>query len=239
VTEHLNSAVDLDLTFIGVDGYPHALKEYFHAGRPVVLNLVYFTCKMLCNIVLNAQVQAMRKLDWTPGDQYDVVTVSIDPTENYGLAREKRAAYLESYERPAPGWHFLADNEGHARQLARQVGFGYRFDAQSGQFAHPAVIFVLTPEGRVSRYLYGIQFKPLDLRLALTEAAQGRFGLSDRVLLYCFHYDPAARGYVPFARNFMRLGGVATMLVLGAFLFLVWRRERRGTAAKLAMGAVQ
>jgi protein SCO1/2 len=177
----------------------------------------------------------MRKLDWTPGEQYEVVTVSIDPTENYGLAREKKAAYLESFERPAPGWHFLADNEGHAKQLANEVGFGYRYDEATGQFAHAAAIFVLTPEGRVSRYLYGIQFKPLDLRLALTEASQGKFGLSERVLLYCFHYDPEARGYVPFARNFMRLGGVMTVLILGALLLLFWRRERRGAARTLAM----
>jgi protein SCO1/2 len=237
VSEHLNQPVDLNLTFIGEDGYPHALREYFHAGRPVLLNLVYYTCKMLCNIVLNAQVQAMRQLPYTPGDQYEIVTVSIDPAENFGLAREKKASYLASYDKPAPGWHFLTDNEGHVRQLARQVGFGYRYDPPSGQYAHPAVIFVLTPEGRVSRYLYGVQFKPLDLRLAFTEAARGHYGVSDRILLFCYHYDPAARAYVPFARNFMKLGGVLTLLVLGAFAWLLWRREQRRGAAP-ALGTV-
>lgn len=226
VTEHLNQQVDLDLTFIAEDGYPHALKEYFHSGRPVVLNLVYYTCKMLCNIVLNAQVQSLRKIDWTPGEQYEIVTVSIDPAENFQLAREKKASYLESYGRPAPGWHFLADNGGNARQLARQVGFGYKFDEGTAQYAHPAVVFILTPEGKMSRYLYGVQFKPLDVRLALTEAAQGKFGVTERILLFCFHYDPAAKGYVPFAQNIMKSSGVFTILVMGFFLYRFWRRER-------------
>lgn len=226
VTEHLNQQVDLNLTFIAEDGYPHALKEYFHSGRPVVLNLVYYTCKMLCNIVLNAQVQSLRKIDWTPGEQYEIVTVSIDPAENFQLAREKKASYLESYGRPAPGWHFLADNGGNVRQLARQVGFGYKFDEGTAQYAHPAVVFILTPEGKMSRYLYGVQFKPLDVRLALTEAAQGKFGVTERILLFCFHYDPAAKGYVPFAQNIMKSSGVLTILVMGFFLYRFWRRER-------------
>ncbi len=219
VTEHLNEKVDLNLTFIAEDGYPHALKEYFHSGRPVVLNLVYYTCKMLCNVVLNAQVQSLRKIDWTPGEQYEIVTVSIDPAENFQLAREKKASYLESFGRPAPGWHFLADNGGNVRALARQVGFGYQFDEGTAQYAHPAVVFVLTPEGKVSRYLYGVQFKPLDVRLALTEASQGKFGVTDRILLFCFHYDPAAKGYVPFAQNMMKTGAMLTLLVMGVVLY--------------------
>ncbi len=235
VIEHLNQKVDLNLTFIAEDGYPHALKEYFHAGRPVVLNLVYYTCKMLCNVVLNAQVQALRKIDWTPGEQYEIVTVSIDPTENFELARSKKASYLESFERPAPGWHFLADNGGNVRSLARQVGFGYKFDEGTAQFAHPAVVFILTPEGKVSRYLYGVQFKPLDVRLALTEAAQEKFGVTDRILLFCYHYDPLARGYVPFAQNIMKSGGVLTILLMGFFLYRLWRRERIQAALNRGM----
>ncbi|MGO9239280.1 MAG: SCO family protein [Bryobacteraceae bacterium] len=235
VTEHLNEKVDLNLTFIAEDGYPHALKEYFHAGRPVILNLVYYTCKMLCSVVLNAQVQSLRQLDWTPGNQYEIVTVSIDPAENFQLARDKKAAYLESFARPAPGWHFLTDNADHARQLASQVGFGYKFDAQTGQFAHPAVVFILSPEGRVCRYLYGVQFKPLDIRLGLTEAARERFGVTDRILLYCYHYDPVARGYVPFAENLMRAGGVLTVLIMALVLYSLWRRERITAAASRGM----
>lgn len=235
VTEHLNEKVDLNLTFIGEDGYPHALKEYFHAGRPVVLNLVYYTCKMLCNVVLNAQVQSLRKIDWTPGEQYEIVTVSIDPAENFQLAREKKATYLESFGRPAPGWHFLADNGGNVRALARQVGFGYKFDEGTAQYAHPAVVFILTPEGKVSRYLYGVQFKPLDVRLALTEASKEKFGVTDRILLFCYHYDPEAKAYVPFAQNFMKSGGILTLLVMGFFLYRFWRRERGLAAANRGM----
>jgi protein SCO1/2 len=235
VTEHLNQKVDLNLTFIAEDGYPHALKEYFHSGRPVLLNLVYYTCKMLCNVVLNAQVQSLRKLDWTPGDQYEIVTVSFDPAENFQLAREKKAAYLESFGRPAPGWHFLCDNADNARKLASQVGFGYKFDEQTGQFAHPAVVFILSPEGRVCRYLYGVQFKPLDIRLGLTEAAKEQFGVTDRILLFCYHYDPAAKGYVPFAENFMRIGGALTVLILGFVLYGLWRRERAAAATTRGM----
>jgi len=226
VTEHLNTKIDLSLTFTGEDGYPHALSEYFSKDRPVLLNLVYYSCPMLCNLVLNGQTDAMRKMPWTPGKEYEVVTISIDPTENFGLAKTKKATYLSSFERDAPGWHFLTDNEGNVAKLAKQVGFGYKLDQQTGQYAHAAAIFILSPTGMISRYLYGVKFKPLDLRLALTEAAGEKSGLSDRVLLYCFHYDPASRGYVPFARNFMKLGGVLAMLILGFVLFRLWRAER-------------
>ena len=226
ITEHLGQKVDLNLTFIGEDGYPHALREYFQSGRPVVLNLVYYSCPMLCNLVMNGQTQALRKLSWTIGKEFDVVTISIDPTEDFGLARKKKATYLASYERETSGWHFLVDHEANVKKLAAQVGFGYRLDPQTGQYAHAAAIFVVSPEGMLSRYLYGVSFKPLDLRLALTEAAGERAGASDRILLYCFHYDPASRGYVPFARNFMRTGGLLALLVLVLALAGLWRRER-------------
>lgn len=226
VTEHLGQAIDLDLTFVAEDGYPKPLRTYFRKGRPVILNLVYYTCPMLCNLVLNGQTAAMRELSWTPGMEYEVVTISIDPTENYGMARSKKAAYLESYEREAPGWHFLADHQGNVQKLARQVGFGYKLDEKSGQYAHAAVIFVLSPEGKVSRYLYGIKFRPFDLRLALTEAAEGRTGVTDRLLLLCFHYDPRSRSYAPYAMNIMRGGGVLMVLVMGFVFFRLFRRER-------------
>lgn len=227
VDEQLGAMIDLNLEFVGEDGYPHPLSEYFRKGRPVILNLVYYTCPMLCNLVLNAQVAALREVPGTPGNEFEVVTASIDPTENFGLARSKKAAYLASYDRPAPGWHFLSDYKDNVRTLARQVGFGYRLDPKTGQYAHAAAIFVLTPDGKVSRYLYGIKFKPFDIRMALTEASQGKTGSSvDKILLYCFHYDPAEKAYVLFARNVMRLGGVATLLLVGIVLWFLWRREK-------------
>lgn len=227
VVEHLGQKVDLNLQFIGEDGYPHALKEYFGKGKPVVLNLVYYSCPMLCNLVMNGQTQALRKLKWTIGNEFEVVTISIDPTENFGLARSKKASYLTSYERETTGWHFLVDHQENVAKLAKQVGFGYRRDPNTGQYAHAAAIFVLSPEGMISRYLYGVNFKPFDIQMALTEAASEKFGVSDRILLYCFHYDPASRGYVLFARNFMRGGGALALLIFGFVLFRLWRRERR------------
>lgn len=230
VEEHLNRPIDLGLTFTGENGYPVPLKNFFQQGKPVILNLVYYSCPMLCTMILNGQTEALRGLSWTPGKEFEVVTISIDPKDTFDLAQKKRAAYLESYGRPAPGWHFLTDDRGHVQKLADQLGFHYRYVAAQGQYAHPAVILVLTPEGKVSRYLYGIKFNPRDLRLALTEAAAGRFGISDRILLYCFHYDPRARGYVLFAANLMRAGGALTVVLLGLALWRLHRREQEAAA---------
>ena len=226
VEERLDQRVDLNLTFTGEDGYPVPLRSFFHQGRPVLLNLVYYSCPMLCTLLLNGQTAALKEVPWTPGNEFEVVTISIDPTETFDLAQRKRASYLETYGRPAAGWHFLTDDHGNVKKLADQVGYHYRYDASQAQYAHPAVVMILTPEGKVSRYLYGIKFSPRDLRLALTEASESKFSLStDRILLYCFHYDPQARGYVLFATNFMRAGGLLTVLVLGFVLVRLWRRE--------------
>jgi protein SCO1/2 len=235
VDERLGQKIDLNLTFIAEDGYPHKLAEYFSKGRPVILNLVYYSCPMLCNLVLNGQVDVLRQLPWTPGKEFEVVTVSIDPTENFGLARNKKAAYLASYEREAPGWHFLTDHEGNVQKLADQIGFRYRFDQKIGQYAHAASIFVLTPQGMISRYLYGVKFKSLDMRLALTEAAEEKFGVTDKLIFYCFHYDPESRSYVPVARNIMRGGGALMLLGFGFVLLRIWRRDRRIYGADRAM----
>ncbi len=230
INEKLNQPVDLDLTFVAESGYPVKLREYFRKGKPVILNLVYYTCPMLCNLVLNAQTTALRSIPWTPGAEFEVVTISIDPTEHFGMAREKKAVYLSSYDRPAPGWHFLADHEGNVKKLADQVGFRYKFDERQGQYAHAAAIMILTPEGKISRYLYGIKFSARDVRLALTEASEGKFGISDRLLLLCFHYDPQTRSYVLFATNVMRGGGALAALILGIILWRYWRREQQAAA---------
>ena len=230
VEERLGQSIDLGLTFTGEDGYPVPLRSFSHQNRPVLLNLVYYSCPMLCTLLLNGQTAALREIPWTPGNEFEVVTISIDPTETFNLAQRKRASYLESYGRPASGWHFLTDDHGNVKKLADQVGFHYRYDERQAQYAHPAVIMILTPEGKISRYLYGIKFSPRDLRLALTEASESKFSLStDRILLYCFHYDPQAHGYVLFATNLMRAGGVLTVLILGFVLVRLWRRE--GAAA--------
>jgi protein SCO1/2 len=233
VTERIGQPVDLDLTFIAENGYPLPLRQLVTGERPVILNLVYYNCPMLCNLVLNAQVKALRDIPWTPGREFDIVTISIDPNETFALASAKKQAYLAAYDKPAPGWRFLADHDGNVKKLAAQLGFRYRYDARQQQYIHNAVIFVLTPGGRVSRYLYGIQFKVKDLRLALVEASEGKFKATvDQLLLFCFHYDPQARSYVPFATNIMRAGGLLVVLVLGGALARLWLRERRYAAAR-------
>jgi protein SCO1/2 len=227
IVEQIGRGVDKSLSFTNEDGYRVELGSFFHQGRPVLLNLVYYTCPMLCNLLLNGQTQTLREIPWTPGNEFEIVTISIDPTETPKLAGQKKRTYLASYGRTAPGWHFLVDRDGNAKKLAEQVGFHYRYDERQQQYAHAAAIMILTPEGKLSRYLYGVQFKPRDLRLALTEASAGKTGGAvDRLLLFCFHYDPQARSYVLFATNIMRAGGVAVVLVLGGVLMSLWRKEK-------------
>ena len=239
VDEKFGQKVNLDLEFTAENGYQVTLRKYFSSGKPVIVNLVYYRCPMLCSLVLNAQTKVMKEVAWTAGKEYEVVTISIDPQEMFNLAVAKKKWYLEQYERPdaAQGWHFLTDYQGNAKRLADQLGFNYRWDAKTEQWAHAAAIMVLTPEGKVSRYLYGLQYRPRDMRLALAEASEGKLGtVGDKLLLFCFHYDPVSRSYVPFARNLMKAGGLMTVLVMGIFLSFLWRRERRRTAASLPDG---
>lgn len=232
IEEHLRSSIDLNLTFIAENGYPVALREYFHKGRPVILNLVYYNCPMLCSLVLNGQTEAMRAISWTPGSEYEVVTISIDPHESFADAQKKKAVYLGSYDRPAPGWHFLTDREGNVQRLAKQVGFQYKYDKRQEQYAHPAAIMVLTPQGRLARYLYGIRYGAKDLRFALAEASEGRATMAlEKLLLFCFHYDPRAGRYVWFALNLMRLGGLLTVALMALYLRRMFRAERLRSAA--------
>ena len=227
IEEKLGQSVDLNLEFVSEGGRLKKLGDFFASGRPIVLNLVYYKCPMLCNLTLNAQVSVLKELAWTPGKEFDVVTISIDPTETIEMAENKKAAYISNFDRPVGrGWHFLADHSGNVKKLAEQVGFRYNYDPAQQQYAHSAAIMVLTPTGMVSRYLYGIKFKERDLRLALTEASENKFGMSfEKLMLMCYHYDPSAKSYVLMATNVMRLGGLLVVLVLGTYLFRLWRQE--------------
>lgn len=231
IEEHLNLPVDLQLEFIAENGYPVKLGQYFHKGRPVVLNLVYYTCPMLCNLILNGQTEAMREIPWTPGNEYEVVTISINPQEGYDISRQKKAIYLASYDRPAPGWHFLVDKDNNAKKLAEMVGYHYRYDPQIQQYAHPSAIMVLTPEGRIARYLYGVRYRARDLRFAIAEASEGRItNAIEKILLFCFHYDPKANAYVLFASNVMRGGGILTVILIAFYLRRMFRADRKRMA---------
>lgn len=239
VDEKFGQKVNLDLEFTAENGYQVPLRQFFNSGKPVIVNLVYYRCPMLCSLVLNAQTKVMKELAWSAGNEYEVVTISIDPQEMFNLAVAKKKWHLEQYDRPeaAQGWHFMTDYQGNAKRLANQLGFNYRWDAKTEQWAHAAAIMVLTPDGTVSRYLYGLEYRPRDLRLALAEASEGKLGtVGDKLLLFCFHYDPVSRSYVPFARNLMKAGGLMTVLVMGTILTFLWRRERRRTAASLPDG---
>lgn len=231
VTEHLGAQIDLNLDFIAENGYPVALKDFFHKGKPVILDLIYYSCPMLCNLILNGQAQVMREIPWNPGDQYEVVTISIDPNESFDLAKRKKETYVESLGKPAGGWHFLCDKDGNAKKLAEQIGYHYRYDPVQEQFAHPATIFILTPEGKLARYLYGTRFRPMDVRFALAEASEGRSTMTiEKILLFCYHYDPKASGYVLFASNFMKIGGAFTVLLIGWFLWRMVKFEKARSA---------
>jgi protein SCO1/2 len=229
--EKLNAQVDPELTFIDETGQIVALKDYFGKGRPVVLNLVYYSCPMLCGMVLQGVVRSLKEVPYTPGQEIEVVTISFDPKETAVLAAAKKNTIFQEYTRPGAdkGWHVLVDKDGNAQTLADQIGFGFKWDDDTKQFAHPSVTMILTPEGKVSRYLNGIEYPQRDMRLALAEASQGKIGtLSDRFMLYCYKYDPTSRSYVMAATNTMKVGGVLIVLILGFMLFVLWRREFQG-----------
>lgn len=217
-----------DLTFTDQDGKSVKLGEYFDGQRPVVLVLAYYECPMLCTMVLNGLEAGLKQLAWKVGDNFRVVTVSIDPRDTVERARAKRENQIASYGRAIGPreWDFLVSDAATSKQLADAVGFHYRWDPVGKQFAHAAGAFVITPQGKLSRTLFGITFPEKSLRLALLEASQGKLGNAwDHVLLFCYHYDPAARGYVLGARRVMKAGGVLTVLGLGLLFALLARRK--------------
>jgi protein SCO1/2 len=227
--QRLNQQVPLDLEFRDETGNNVRLGSYFN-GKPVVLVLAYYRCPMLCTQVLNGVLEAAKGMTLEPGDDYQIVTVSFDPRERPVLAAAKKAHYLADLRRPhaEQGWHFLTGEQEPILRLTEAVGFRYRFDPKQEQFAHASGIIVLTPQGKVARYFFGVDYPQRDLRLGLVEASEGKIGTPiDRVLLFCYHYDPAVGKYTPVVQNLMRLGGVVTILVMGGLIGLALVRERR------------
>jgi protein SCO1/2 len=231
IVEHLKGQLPADAAFRDAEGKPVHLGDYFDHKRPTLLVFAYHTCPMLCSLVLDATVRSLNEVQWTVGREFDVVSISIDPKDTPETATRKRGQVVNSYVRArgdTTGWHFLVGDEPNIAKVTEAVGFEYRYDARQKQYAHPAAVYLLTPDGKMARYLYGIQYDPKDIRLGLLEATEGRsVTTTERILLYCYHYDPQGKHYSIVAMNVMRLGGAVTLVVFGSFLGIMWLRERR------------
>lgn len=229
IDQRLGNAVSLDLTFRDESGRTVRLGDYFGA-KPVILTLNYYRCPTLCSLILSSLERGLQDVTFNVGEQFEVVTVSIDPTEGATEATAEKAEILGPYGRPgaAAGWHFLTGDEGQIRQLAAAVGFRYTYDARGAQYVHPSGIMLLTPAGQVARYLLGIDYAARDLRLGLVEAAGGRIGApADQILLLCYHYDPATGRYAWAVDAFIKGTGIAVAGALALLVGLLLRRERR------------
>ncbi len=228
------ATVELRTQFKDEDGNDVELGKFFKEGRPVLLTLNYFMCTMLCTETLNGLTEGLRGLEWTAGKEFELVTISIDPRETSELAYEKRKSYLMSLGRPEANWHFLTGKQRDIDAVAKAVGFNFRYDAATDQFAHPPTIMFLSPDGRVMQYLFGKVFKPRDLKFALMDASEGKVGNTFEQLVWsCFHFDETSGRYTPFALGIMRIAGGATALTLGIVLAVLWRRERPHSRAGL------
>jgi protein SCO1/2 len=232
IDQNLNAQIPLELAFKDETGQAVRLGQYFRE-KPVVLALVYYDCPGLCDLILNGLSHAMEQTSLNVGTDYQVVTVSFNPKESWQLATAKKANYIEKYQSTGArgdakaGWHFLTGDEASIHSLADTVGFHYKYDPISKQFAHASGIFVLTPEGKIARYFYGIDYKPRDFRLGLVEASANKIGSpADQVLLFCYHYDPTTGKYGMVITQVTRALGTATILALGAFVFIMLRRDR-------------
>jgi protein SCO1/2 len=228
IEQRLDSQVPPNLPFRDETGRAVKLGDYF-GKKPLILNLVYYNCTMLCGEALAGLSSAMRLVKFDVGKEFEVVTVSFDPRETPEIAAAKKKDYVKRYGRSGAdvGWHFLTGPAEAVNALTKAVGFQYQYDPKINQFAHATAIMVLTPHGRISRYFYGVDFPPKDLRMGLVEASQGKIGNPiDAVLLYCYHYDPATGKYGAVIANILRLAAAATILILGGFIFVMLRLER-------------
>lgn len=228
IEQHLDGQVPRDLSFVDDTGRTVKLGDYF-GKKPLILNLVYYNCTMLCGEALAGLSAALKMVKFDVGNQFDVITVSFNPRETPQLAAQKKAEYLKRYGRTgaASGWHFLTGPADSINALTKAVGFQYQYDATRDQYAHATAIMVLTPQGRISKYFYGVDFPPKDLRMGLVEASQNKIGNAvDQVLLYCYHYDPATGKYGAIVSNMLKLGGAATIFFVGGLILVLLRLER-------------
>jgi protein SCO1/2 len=227
IDQKLGAPLPLELSFRDENGENAPLQKYF-TEKPVILAFVYYECPMLCTQVLRALSSAVRVLTLEPGADFEIVLVSIDPRETPAVAASRKTSHFAGDPAEAAGWHFLTGDESQVRRLADAAGFRYAWDEATQQYAHPAGLVVLTPDGRFARYLFGIEYAPRDLRLSLVEASEGALGTAvDAFLLYCYHYDPLSGGYGLVIMRTLRLAGVATVLAIGGFVVVMLRREAR------------
>ena len=230
VTEQLGKKVPPAIPFTDEHGHPATIGQYFDGTHPVILTFNYSNCPMLCSLMLNGLVQGLKQLGYTPGREFRIVTVSIDHEETPEKALKTQARYLKELGRPEAieGWHFLTGSEASVHAYADALGFGYAYNEARKEYAHPSAMAVSSPDGHIVRYLYGIEYPPSKLKLALLEAAQGKIGSPfDRLVLYCFHYDATEGRYAPTAANVMRVGGAISVVLLGIFLTLLWRTDSK------------
>jgi protein SCO1/2 len=235
-SQRLGERLPLDARFTDDSGRAVALGDYF-GKKPVVLDFVYYQCPMLCPLVMNGISSALKVVPFTPGKEFDVVLISFDPRDTPEAANAKKRAHLQHWAAPetADGWHFLTGTEQEIRRVTSTAGFTYEWDEETQQFSHVSGVLVATPDGRLSRYFYGVEFSPKDLRLALVDSSQGRLGsVVEELLLYCFHYDPSTGKYGAAFMNILRLGGVLTVGVILGFVVLMRRRESRRVAERHA-----
>lgn len=241
VIQKLDQRVPMNLSFRNSKGEEVQLRDLVRDGRPVILTLNYYRCPMLCSLTLNGLVDGLRKMEWSVGDQFDIITVSINPNEGPELAAQNKRGYMKSYVRDTAedGWHFLVGDQEEIETLADSVGFGYRFDEKTGEYAHTSSIIFLTPEGRISKYMNDVRFNPRDIRFALVEASEGGIGSPmDTMLLFnCFQWDPESGSYVADAWKIMRLGGVLIIIILAVGILFLSAKGPRNQGPRSAPSA--
>lgn len=226
VDEHLDELLPLDTTFRDHTGKPVVLRDLFDGKRPVVLTFAYHTCPVVCSMIANNLARTMKEIGWTLGEQFTAITVSIDPHETLEDTAKKRASVLAEYGRSDQGWSFLVGDEANIKRLADGAGFKFQYDPEQKQWAHPSLVMVVRPDGKMARYLYGFEASPPDLKLSLFEASEGRsIGTIEKIILYCYHYDPQGGRYVLVAQRVMQVGGGAVAVVLIGVLAMLWARE--------------
>lgn len=226
VDEHLSEQLDLNLVFTNEKGEEISLSSVFSDDKPVLLTLNYYSCNTLCSAQLNGVLDGLKELDWLPGREFRMLTVSIDPEETAELARDKKKTYLDALERKEAEWNFWVGRELQIKTLADAVGFRYAYDPRAKQFAHPAVSFFISGDGIISRYLYGLTYSARDIKFSLIETTQGRVGSPiEKLIMSCFSYDTTLGKYTPTAFGIMRVGGVVSLLGIAIFSLIMWRRE--------------